>query len=68
MCSQRVAARDVSGDKRADVRMSDAALLSVTDDEARIFSCKFPGVAHLAARLGVEGRAVEHHFAFIARI
>ena len=68
VCAQRVAEHDPSADEPADVHMRNAALLSVCDDKAHVCAAQFARVPHLATRLGVERRAVEYHFAFLARI
>jgi hypothetical protein len=43
-----------------------AALARVADDKAHADQPQLAAVAHLAAALGVEGRAVEHHHAGLA--
>src|ERR1700739_4264369 len=43
--------------------MSGATLLGVLHDEAHALSAQLARISHLAARLGIEGRAIEHHLA-----
>src|SRR6185437_16983803 len=57
-----------SGLEGAEVRVRRAALLRIAHLEQRADRGQLAGVTHLPAGLGVEGRAVEHHLALLARL
>src|SRR5262249_48792993 len=68
LCIQSISNPDRSLGELADVRMRSATLLRVRNDEAHSNTSKSTCIAHLSARLGVEGRAVENHLAFLTLV
>ncbi len=63
---ERVAEADRSLHQLADMRVRRAALLRVAHDEAHVTAAQLARIAHLAAGLGVERGAIEHHLALVA--
>src|SRR5580704_12642511 len=63
--SQRVAERDASGQKLAQVRMRGAAFLGVVDSEIHAGRVQLACVTDLAAGLGIKRRAIKDYLAVI---
>ena len=64
---ERVADANAALREASEVRVRGAALLRILHDEAHPGSGELPRISHLTARLGIEGRAIEHHLALLAR-